>query len=141
MIEAHKEEIQISSYKFNKSDVLGKGSTGTVYLGNTISIQEPISETVRKSPSKLYKWTPSTTKSSSISLTIRKNHSQCLSTPTSSPLSKSYRKNKIAILSANTAQEEHSTTTSKQKVIILSFRQVRITISHLLPSMSHKRIH
>jgi predicted Ser/Thr protein kinase len=34
-METQNEEVQISTYKFNKSDVLGKGSTGTVYLGKS----------------------------------------------------------------------------------------------------------
>jgi predicted Ser/Thr protein kinase len=38
MMESAKEEVQISSYKFNKSDILGKGSTGTVYLGKISNI-------------------------------------------------------------------------------------------------------
>ena len=41
-------QVKIKHYVFNRDEVLGKGSTGTVYLGIYIFIQVLIQEIIRK---------------------------------------------------------------------------------------------
>ena len=129
-MQAQSPEITVRHYRYSKARKLGKGATGSVYLGITQTLKKAWTlEPVSKSPSKSSAWRRLTTRSSATCWWRSSVHYRDWNTPTSFAVWMSFRSRAISTSLLNTAHRVPWMSTSNAKVPPSLFRASPITIS------------